>query len=143
MLVVLCHGFQGSSYDMHLIKRWIMKQIPDAYFLIAKSNEDNTEGDIRLMGKKVAEEIESYISNYMEEYEQENVIINLVCHSMGGIIARAALPHLEKYRHQFGFFCSLSSPHLGYLNGVSGLIKVGLWAIRRWKKIESLEQLSM
>lgn len=57
---------------------------------------------------------------------------------MGGIIARAALPHLEKYKHQFGFFCSLSSPHLGYLNGVSGLIKVGLWAIRRWKKIESL-----
>jgi len=54
---------------------------------------------------------------------------------MGGIIARAALPHLEKYKNQFGFFCSLSSPHLGYLNGVSGLIKVGLWAIRRWKKI--------
>lgn len=65
MLVVLCHGFQGSSYDMYLIKRWIMRQIPDAYFLIAKSNEDNTEGDIRIMGKKVAEEIENYISNYM------------------------------------------------------------------------------
>lgn len=42
-----------------------MRQIPDAYFLIAKSNEDNTEGDIRIMGKKVAEEIENYISNYM------------------------------------------------------------------------------
>jgi predicted alpha/beta-fold hydrolase len=25
MLVVLCHGFQGSSYDMLLIKRWIMQ----------------------------------------------------------------------------------------------------------------------
>ena len=42
-----------------------------------------------------------------------------------------------------GFFCSLSSPHLGYLNGVSGLIKVGLWAIRKFKNIQSLEQLSM
>jgi len=30
----------------------------------------------------------------MEEYEQENVIINFVGHSMGGIIARAALPYL-------------------------------------------------
>ena len=42
-----------------------------------------------------------------------------------------------------GFFCSLSSPHLGYLNGVSGLIKVGLWAIRKFKNIHSLSQLSM
>jgi len=74
----------------------------------------------------------------MEEYEQENVIINLVGHSMGGVIARASLVHLDKYKHQMGFFCSLSSPHLGYLNGVSGLVKVGLWAIRRWKKIISL-----
>jgi hypothetical protein len=79
----------------------------------------------------------------MEEYEQDNVIINMVGHSMGGIINRAALPHLTKYENQMGFFCSLSSPHLGYLNGVSGLIKVGLWAIRRWKSILSLEQLSM
>lgn len=62
---------------------------------------------------------------------------------MGGIIARAAIPHLEKYKNQFGFFCSLSSPHLGYLNGVSGLIKVGLWAIKKFKYIESLAQLSM
>jgi hypothetical protein len=54
---------------------------------------------------------------------------------MGGIIARAALKHLQKYKQQMGFFCSLSSPHLGYLNGVSGLIKFGLWAINKFKKI--------
>ena len=65
MLVVLCHGFQGSSYDMLLIKRWIMQQLPQAYYLVSKSNEDSTEGDIRTMGKKVAEEIENYINNYM------------------------------------------------------------------------------
>ena len=95
------------------------------------------------MGRNLAEEIEKYIKNYLEEYEQENVIINLVGHSMGGIIARSAIPHLEKYKHHMGFFCSLSSPHLGYLNGVSSLIKVGLWAIRKFKNIKSLEQLSM
>lgn len=135
MLVVLFHGFQGSSYDMLLIKRWILKQLPDAYFLISKANEDNTQGDIGKMGKKAADQIQNFISNYMEEYQQENVIINMVGHSMGGIIARATIPHLYKYKHQFGFFCSLSSPHIGYLNGVSGLIKVGLWAIKKWKKI--------
>lgn len=135
MLVVLCHGYQGTPYDMVLIKRWIQLQLPDAHFLLSRSNEGDTDNDIKSMGKKLAEEIEKYISNYLEEYEQENVIINLVGHSMGGVIARAALPHLEKYNKQMGFFCSLSSPHLGYLNGVSGLIKVGLWAIRKFKNI--------
>ena len=94
MLVVLCHGYQGSSYDMTLIKRWISLQLPDAYFLASKSNEFDTDGDIRQMGRNLAEEIEKYIGNYLEEYEQDNVIINLVGHSMGGIIARSALPHL-------------------------------------------------
>ena len=62
----------------------------------------------------------------------------MVGHSMGGIIARAALPHLLKYQSQLGFFCSLGTPHLGYLNGVKGFIKVGLWAIRKFNNIESL-----
>lgn len=135
MLIALCHGYQGTSYDMFLIKRWIQQQLPDAHYLIAKSNEDDTDGDIKKMGQNLAEEIEKYIQNNMEEYEQENVIINLVGHSMGGVIARAAIPHLEKYKHQMGFFCSLSSPHLGYLNGVSKLIKVGFWALRTFKNI--------
>lgn len=46
MLVVLCHGYQGSYYDMQLIKRWIQDGLPDAYYLISRSNEDNTDGDI-------------------------------------------------------------------------------------------------
>lgn len=57
MLVVLCHGYQGSSYDMMLIKRWIQDSLPDAYYMISRCNEDDTDGDIRLMGQKLAEEI--------------------------------------------------------------------------------------
>lgn len=65
MLVVMCHGFQGSSYDMHLIRRWIQEQLPEAYYLASRCNEDDTEGDIRKMGLKLAEDIENYIRNYM------------------------------------------------------------------------------
>jgi hypothetical protein len=57
MLVVLCHGYQGTSYDMMLIKRWIKDLLPDAYYLISRCNEDDTDGDIRHMGQKLAEEI--------------------------------------------------------------------------------------
>lgn len=62
---------------------------------------------------------------------------------MGGIIARASFKHLRHFRDQFGFYCTLSSPHLGYLNGVDGKIKAGLWVLRKWKPIRSLDQLSM
>jgi triacylglycerol esterase/lipase EstA (alpha/beta hydrolase family) len=87
------------------------------------------------MGSRLADEIKMYVKNYLDETK---IIINLVGHSMGGIIARAALKHLGSFQNQFGFYCSLGTPHLGYLNGVDGLIKVGLWALRKWKTIKSL-----
>lgn len=62
---------------------------------------------------------------------------------MGGIIARAALPFLEQYSNQLGFFFSLSSPHLGYLNGVDTMIKTGMWFMRKMNTVLSLDQLAM
>lgn len=100
----------------------------------------DTDGDITIMGFRLAEEIKSYIAKNVEEDE---VIINMVGHSMGGVIARAALQHLDRFRQQMGFFFSLSSPHLGYLNGVDTMVKTGLWFMRKMNKLKSLDQLSL
>ncbi len=62
-------------------------------------------------------------------------------HSLGGIVARAALPYLEAFK--FGSYASFSSPHLGYLYGTKPVIETGMWFLRRFKKTYSLEQLSM
>lgn len=62
---------------------------------------------------------------------------------MGGIISRSCLKHLTEFSNQFGFFCSLSSPHLGYINGVDTKVKAGLWVIKKFKPVLSLNQLSM
>ena len=62
---------------------------------------------------------------------------------MGGIIARARLAHLLKNDYQFGFYFSLSTPHLGYLNGVDTMIRAGLWFMRKMNKVQSLDQLVM
>lgn len=63
---------------------------------------------------------------------------------MGGIIARAALKYLKNYQNQLGFFCSLSSPHLGYMHGTDNMIKAGLWFMKKMmKQNKSLDQLSM
>lgn len=70
--------------------------------------------------------------------------MNFVGHSMGGIIARAALKYLKGYENQLGFFCSLSSPHLGYMNGTDNMIKAGFWVMRKMmKESKSLDQLAM
>jgi triacylglycerol esterase/lipase EstA (alpha/beta hydrolase family) len=64
-------------------------------FLNSTCNEFDTNGDIELMGKNLADEIKIYINRFIDN--EKEVIINLVGHSMGGIIARAALPHLQAF----------------------------------------------
>jgi hypothetical protein len=55
MLIVLCHGFQGSSYDMSMIHKGIKIQLPNANYLLSRKNEDDTESDIERMGEKLAD----------------------------------------------------------------------------------------
>ena len=38
MLVVMCHGFQGSSFDMRIVCRGIKEALPLAEFLISSAN---------------------------------------------------------------------------------------------------------
>jgi hypothetical protein len=75
--------------------------------------------------------------------DNEQVIINFIGHSMGGIVARASLKFLSVFHQRMGFYWSLGSPHLGYLNGVGGMVKAGLWFFTSLKPVKSLSQLSM
>jgi hypothetical protein len=51
----MCHGFQGSSYDMSVISKGIRAQLPNAIYLIARSNENDTETNIENMGERLAD----------------------------------------------------------------------------------------
>lgn len=50
----MCHGFQGSYYDMTIILRGLKQILPKANFLISRSNEGLTEGDIEEMGLRLS-----------------------------------------------------------------------------------------
>lgn len=41
--------------------------------------------------------------------------ISLICHSIGGIVARAALTFLKGLKDKFYFMLTLGSPHLGII----------------------------
>jgi hypothetical protein len=62
------------------------------------------------MGKNLAQEVKSFLQNrtYLAESR-----ISFLGFSMGGIIIRAALPHLTEFKDRMHTFITLSSPHLG------------------------------
>ncbi len=140
-MIVLVHGFQGNSNDMRLIKNEIALINPSCVFLSSVANQDDTEIDFVEMGKKLADEVKAYIKEWTEGLIFKK--LSFIGHSIGGVIIRSALPHLEEFKNKFWMFISLSSPHLGYAFSESKIINAGMWVLKKWKGSKSLEQLML
>ncbi|ETO00033.1 hypothetical protein RFI_37427, partial [Reticulomyxa filosa] len=56
---VLVHGYQGNSWDMRMFRNHLMVLCPSDLFLMSQANEkeEQTDGDIREMGQRLAQEI--------------------------------------------------------------------------------------
>lgn len=106
--------------------------LPDALFLCAQSNERDTDVDIFEMGKRLAEEVHQYIRESCPGNQLGR--LTFIGHSLGGLIIRAALPLLEKYKDKFHGFLTLCSPHLGYQYKSSKLFTTGMNILKMWKK---------
>lgn len=151
-LIVFCHGFQGNSFDMRLLKNNISLLYPETIFLLSTSNEDQTDGEISEMGLRLAGEVINYIQEWIPGSNLGR--ISFIGHSLGGLIIRAALPYLEEYSTKMHMYISLSSPHLGYMYHSNKIVEsgkflifkskgVGMWILRKWKKSKCLLELSM
>lgn len=126
---------------MRLFRNQIALLYPDSVVMLATSNEDQTEGDIMEMGERLASEVRNYILSFCPASCLAK--LSFVGHSLGGLIIRAALPHLAEYSHKFFTYISLSSPHLGYMYNSNKILDAGMWVLKNWKKSLSLTQLSM
>jgi hypothetical protein len=62
---------------------------------------------------------------------------------MGGLIIRAALPLLQKYKFNMKNYISLGTPHLGYFHHNSNLTKLGMWAISKFNNSITMRTLLM
>ncbi|CAG9330158.1 unnamed protein product [Blepharisma stoltei] len=121
-LVIIVHGFQGNSSDVKLWKNYIGLYRPDTMILSSVSNEEDTKISLEEMGRKLSDEIVSYIHEYCPKGLRK---ISFIGYSLGSLIIRSALPHLSHYSSKMQFFLSLSSPHLGYMENSSKLIDAG------------------
>ena len=69
--------------------------------------------------------------------------MSFIGHSLGGLIIRASLEHLQEFSDKMYTYMSLSTPHLGYMYTSSKIIEAGIWILKRWRKSQCLQQLSM
>lgn len=140
-LFVLCHGFHGSSFDVRTFKNVISIALPDALFLCSESNEKDSDQGIFEMGYKLSEEVHGYIRENCPGKQLGR--LTFIGHSLGGLIIRAAMPYLEKYKEKMHGLLTLCSPHLGCMYHQSKLFSTGMWVLKNWKKSSVLDQLTM
>ena len=88
------------------------------------------------MGKRLADEVKQYIQSFCPLSCINK--ISFIGHSLGGLIIRASLPHLEEYKAKFFTYMSLGSPHLGYMYNSNQLLNAGMWLLKKWKNSKSL-----
>ena len=124
---------------MRIIKNIISIALPDALFLCAQANEQDTDVDIFDMGQKLADEVHQYINESCPGSQLGR--LSFIGHSLGGLIIRASLPHLDKYKDKFHGYLTLCSPHLGYMFKSSKLINTGMSVMKMWKKSVVFNQL--
>ncbi|KAL8444689.1 hypothetical protein Emed_006096 [Eimeria media] len=141
-LFVLVHGFQGTPSDFRIFKAALCASYQHAACLSSTANADDTEGDIEVMGERLASEVLAYVQECFGTRGLDR--ISFIGHSLGGIIVRAALRHLRaSLGSRFHSYLSLSSPHFGYLKGRSRLVSLGLWFLKKWRKSLCLQQLTL
>ncbi|KAL3869417.1 hypothetical protein ACJMK2_042101 [Sinanodonta woodiana] len=142
-LIVCCHGLDGNSADLRLVKTYLEISLPGyrLEFLMSECNQEDTFADFDTMTDRLVREILSHIDLYGLHVAR----VSFVGHSLGNIIIRSALPRQE-LKHlipKMHTMLSLSGPHLGTLYNSSGLVNMGMWFMQKWKKSGSLLQLSL
>jgi len=140
-LLVLVHGYQGSSNDMRILKNNISLAFPECLFLCSTCNEDNTTDSIAQLGERLAEEVKDYIQEWCPASSLGR--LSFIGHSLGGLIIRSALPLLEEYSKKMHLCMTLSTPHLGCSKGSSSIVTAGMWVLKTLKKCRALNEMSL
>jgi hypothetical protein len=138
-LVILVHGYQGTSADMRCVKAGMLGAFPHLSILVAESLGEITDFDILEQGRQLACEVQDYL--IAQESMPDRV--SFIGHSMGGLVVRAALPFLSEYKAKMHVLCTLNTPHIGFFVKPSALVGTGLWLFKVMKQTVSIDQLIM
>ena len=119
-----------ASMALHLISR--RSSSARCSVLCSESNEKDSDQGIFEMSYKLSEEVHGYIRENCPGKQLGR--LTFIGHSLGGLIIRAAMPYLEKYKEKMHGLLTLCSPHLGCMYHQSKLFSTGMWVLKNWKK---------
>lgn len=137
-LVVLVHGFKGSEFDLFLYKNRLINTFRHIKCLNSSINVGVEDIPISSLGLNLANEIKNYITNKKLVHLKK---ISFIGHSLGGLIIRAALPHLKESKQLLHAYFSLGTPHLGMIDYNSVLVKAGFSLFKKATANKILQQL--
>ena len=141
-LVVFLHGLEGHSFDLRLYKTYLELALPQVTFdfLMAQANQKDTFCDFDIMSDRIIDEFQQHLDSSMVQPTH----ISFVAHSLGSIVVRNMLtrPEMASYLPKMHTLISLCAPHLGTTQA-SGHITAGMWFLQKWRRSQSLLQLSL
>ena len=141
-LVICVHGLQGNQFDLRLYRIFLQLALPQVRFefLMAQSNQSDTFCDFNLMTDRLMEEILEFVNDMPTPPNK----VSFIGHSLGNIIIRSLVtrPELAGLQQKLHLFLSICGPHLG-TRLQTGIVSMGMWAVRKWYNSKSLLQLSL
>lgn len=121
--VVLLHGFLGTRGVMYAIERRLAKEgVPVFSFSFGKLNT----ADIRESAYQLHEKIEKLLAPF------SNTKIDIVGHSMGGLVALYYIKRLGGHR-RVRKMISMGTPHQGTWAAILGVAAFGLFSPSTWQ----------
>ena len=135
----LVHGLEGTAHDLRNLRSILGYYLQDYKFYLAESNENNTTDKIENLGQRLAREIEQSVR---DRFLDSDIMISIIGHSLGGLIIRAALPFLEKYKNNLMTYISIGTPHLG-LSANNFVVSTGLKMLCQVRTNESIREMTL
>ena len=119
----------------------LSKRFPKVEVISWKWLENQDSLGFNSLAKLLAKEI---IGN-IKKIEDLNVVcsISMIGHSMGGLIIRAALKYLKRYRFLMNTLITLGTPHLGYLHSNSHILTTGIWIANKCLRNKTLSEINL
>jgi len=119
-LFVLVHGICGHARDFEVWEERLRAcERPDWVVRISEKITPHAKfagSEVCKLGEMLAGEVIDWVK---ELHIQAGIVVHFVCHSLGGLVARAALPKIceelddELPSVSYGHFITLNTPHLG------------------------------
>jgi hypothetical protein len=134
MLFVLVHGNHGTPNDFIPIEQRLLNSFPTELIICLKSSSNtlfHTHHGIATCASRLAKEVRGIVESSLHGFENTPLII--VAHSLGGLIARAALPIIFEQNRPSKLipysFITVSTPHLGSRRPLNSSTVIGnLWS---------------